>query len=438
MKHENFAFRRSQRSRKKQQGRLVVSGSVDWDVPARKEGIRATGSIHRALVLNWMNSRVAMKSTQSQVIRVRAAAGDYSVLCRRGVLRNISREIVRIGEFSSVHIVSSNRVWRAVGKKISRGLSAYSGAQIHLFDDAESAKNLQSVEAIARKLVRAGADRKSLLVAVGGGVVGDVVGFVAASYLRGIALVQVPTTVVAQVDSAVGGKTGVNLPEGKNLVGAFYPPKLVLVDPEILDTLPPREFRSGLAEVIKYGVIADSKLFAFLEQSIKRILARDSRALEHIIRRSIEIKARVVSRDERESGLREILNYGHTFAHALESVTRYTKFQHGEAVALGMMCAALLGHETIKTPADDVARIVSLVRQIGPFPKWPSVPPSRLFDAMRADKKTKAGKVRFVLSARLGQAKTYDDIPEAAAICVLRFGPHLMLRPVSALGKCDE
>ncbi len=379
-----------------------------------------------------------MKSEQSHAIRVRAAAGEYFVLCRRGILRNASREIARLGEFSGVHVVSSERVWRAVEKELWRGIPPRANVQLHLFDDAESSKNLQTVEAIARKLARSGADRKSMLIAVGGGVVGDVVGFVAASYLRGVALVQVPTTVVAQVDSAIGGKTGVNLPEGKNLVGAFYPPKLVLVDPNVLSSLPAREFRGGLAEVIKYGVIADTKLFAFLEKNMKRLLARDVRALEHVIRRSIEIKAIVVSRDERESGLREILNYGHTFAHALESVTRYRRFQHGEAVALGMMCAALLSHEAVKTPANEVARIVSVVRQIGPFPKWPSVQPRDLFAAMRADKKRKFGKVRFVLSPQIGRAKTYDDITEKAALCVLRFGPHLMQPDTDALGKCHD
>jgi 3-dehydroquinate synthase len=376
-----------------------------------------------------------MKSATLQAIRVRAASGDYSVLCRRGLLKNASREIAALGKFSSVHVLSSPRVWRAVGKKVRAGIRF---DHVHLFNDAESAKNLKTVEVLTRKLVRAGADRKSLLIAVGGGVVGDVAGFAAASYLRGVALIQVPTTVVAQVDSAVGGKTGVNLPEGKNLVGAFYPPSLVLIDPEVLSTLPPREFRGGLAEVIKYGVIADASLFSFLEANMPRILARDPRALEHIIRRSIAIKAHVVSKDERESGLREILNFGHTFAHALESVTRYKKFQHGEAVALGMMCAALLGHETIKTPADDVARIIALVRQLGPFPKWPSIPAETLFHAMRADKKTKFGKVRFVLSLRLGRAKSYDGIPEHSAICVLRFGPQLILRPLNALGKCHD
>jgi 3-dehydroquinate synthase len=375
-----------------------------------------------------------MKSSEPNAVRVRAAAGDYLVVCQRGILGTAPRELAGLGRFSGVHVVSSRRVWRAVGNK----LCLPRGARVHLFADGESRKTLGTVEAIARKLARSGADRKSLLIAVGGGVVGDVVGFVAASYLRGVALVQVPTTVVAQVDSAIGGKTGVNLPEGKNLVGAFYPPRLVLADPDVLTSLAPREFRGGLAEVIKYGVIRDRKLFAFLEQKIERILARDRQVLERVIRRSIAIKAEVVSRDERESGLREILNYGHTFAHALESVTRYRRFEHGEAVALGMMCAALLGHETVGTPADEVARIISLVRKIGPFPRWPEVPPEELYAAMRADKKSRFGQVRFVLSRRLGSAKTYDDIAERTALCVLRFGPHVLLRPSGAFGKCHE
>ncbi|HUN61620.1 MAG TPA: 3-dehydroquinate synthase [Candidatus Sulfotelmatobacter sp.] len=371
-------------------------------------------------------------------VRVRAASGDYFVRCQRGILRKAVLEIGRLGKFSGVHIVTSPRVWRALGKQAQHGLLAQKSTRLHLFNDAEAAKNLNTVEAIARKLVRGGADRKSLLIALGGGVVGDVVGFVAASYLRGVQFVQVPTTVVAQVDSAVGGKTGVNLPEGKNLVGAFYPPRLVLVDPEVLASLPAREFRGGLAEIIKYGVISDARLFAYLEQNIQSILAREPRAVEHVIRRSIEIKARIVSRDERESGLREILNYGHTFAHALEAATRYKKFQHGEAVAWGMMCAALLGHETIQTPPDDVARIIALVRQIGPLPAWPAVRAEKLFELMRADKKTKFGKVRFVLSPRLGRAQTYDGVTEKAAICVLRFGPHMLLRHADAFGTCHD
>jgi 3-dehydroquinate synthase len=377
-----------------------------------------------------------MTATNSNAIRVRAGAGNYSVLVRHGLLRRAGEEIERLGKFSSVHILTSPKVWRAVGGKVKRGIPASMASRVHQFDDAEAAKNLKTVEVLARRLVRAGADRKSLLIAEGGGVVGDVVGFVAASYLRGVAVVQVPTTVVAQVDSAVGGKTGVNLPEGKNLVGAFYPPKLVLADPEVLTSLPKREFRSGLAEVIKYGVIADAKLFAYLEQNMARILAREPKVLERVIRRSVEIKAHVVSADERESGLREMLNFGHTFAHALESVTRYRRYQHGEAVAWGMMCAALLGHEVARTPADDVARMIALIRQIGPLPGWPDVAPRKLFEAMRSDKKVHFGKVRFVLLPRIGQAKSYNAVPEKTAICILRFGPRALVRQTDILEKC--
>jgi 3-dehydroquinate synthase len=374
-----------------------------------------------------------MKNVKPHTIRVRSSAGDYSVVCERGLLQRMPRQVAGLGEFSSIHILSSPKVWRAVGRSLRRDFDSRGAAKVHLFDDAESAKRLATVEKITRELVRSGADRKSLLIAVGGGVIGDVVGFAAASYLRGVALIQVPTTVVAQVDSAVGGKTGVNLPEGKNLVGAFYPPRLVLVDPEVLGSLPDREFRGGLAEVIKYGVIADADLFGFLEANIGELLKRQPAALEHVIRRSIEIKASIVTKDERESGLREILNYGHTFAHALESVTRYRRYQHGEAVAWGLMCAGLLGHQVVNAPADDVARLIALVRKMGPLPPWPEVGPGKLFDAMRADKKAKFGKVRFVLSPRLGRAKSYDDVPPGKALCVLRFGPQFLLRSSGAV-----
>jgi len=230
----------------------------------------------------------------------------------------------------------------------------------------------------------------------------------------------------------------VNLPEGKNLVGAFYPPRLVLIDPQLLESLPEREFRGGLAEVIKYGVIRNEALFSFLEENIGGILRREADPVEVVIRESVAIKAAVVSEDEKESGLREILNYGHTFAHALESVTKYRKYQHGEAVAWGMMCAALLGHEVAGTPADDVARITGLVRRIGPLPAWPKIAPGKLFAAMLADKKTKFGKVRFVLSERIGQARTYEDVPPKKALCVLRFAPQFLLKsePGAALEKC--
>jgi 3-dehydroquinate synthase len=378
-----------------------------------------------------------MKSAKTKDIQVRAASGKYFVVCERGAMTSAQKEIARLGKFSSVHILSSPLVWHALEKSIRQGLPARIAPKVHLFDDAESEKNLHSVEGLTQSLVAAGADRHALVVAIGGGVVGDVGGFVAASYLRGVALMHVPTTVVAQVDSALGGKTGVNLPEGKNLVGAFYPPRLVLADPELLATLPEREFRGGLAEVIKYGVIADARLFAFLEKQMDAILRRDAGPLEQVIRRSIAIKARVVSKDERESGLREILNFGHTFGHALESVTRYRRFQHGEAVAWGMMCAGLLGHEVAGTPADVVSRLVALVRRMGQLPPWPDVKPKELIAAMRADKKAREGKLRFVLATKLGQARTVEGVAEKTVECVLRCAPQVFMRPVEALGKCD-
>lgn len=379
-----------------------------------------------------------MKFTETGPIQVRSSSGNYAVLCRAGLLRRLKREVDRLGHFSSVHIVTSQKVWKALGRKVLKGLAKGQRPQIHLINDAESAKSMATVELTARSLVRARADRHSLVIAVGGGVVGDVAGFVAASYLRGVALVQIPTTLVAQVDSSVGGKTGVNLPEGKNLVGAFYPARLVLVDPQALKTLPEREYRSGLAEVIKYGVIADVELFSFLEKSIAKLLRRDERALLYVIRRSIRIKASVVSKDEREAGLREILNFGHTFGHALESVTKYRKYQHGEAVALGMMCAGLLGHEVAGMPADDVARMVSLLRLIGPLPGWPKVPPERLLQAMRSDKKTRSNQLRFVLARKIGRAKSFGQVKDENVLSVLRFMSGSWQKAELAIGKRND
>ena len=357
-------------------------------------------------------------------IRVRSSAGSYAIVSGTGLLTRAQSEIAKLGRFSNMHLVSSPKVWRALGNRIKRAFALKSSRQLHLFDDAESAKNLRTVESLSRTLIQSGADRRSLLVAIGGGVIGDVAGFVAASYLRGIALVHVPTTVVAQVDSSIGGKTGVNLPEGKNLVGTFYPPQLVLSDPETLRTLPEREFRGGLAEIIKHAIIADAQMFAHLEKNMEKLERRDRKILNDLIPRNIAIKARVVSRDERESGLREILNFGHTFAHALESLTRYKRYQHGEAVAWGMMCAALLGHEIGITSANDVARIVTLIRRMGPLPCWPDVAAEKFIDAMHSDKKSRDGNLRFVLAPRIGKAATYDRVPLTAVERVLRFAPH--------------
>jgi len=368
-------------------------------------------------------------------ILVNSSAGRYAIVCGTGVLRRAADEIRRLGKFSRVHLVSSPKVWRAVGKSVLSGLALKNACTKHLINDAESAKNLRTVEKLSRSLVRAGIDRHSLIIAVGGGVVGDVAGFAASACLRGVALVQIPTTLISQVDSAVGGKTGVNLPEGKNLVGTFYPARLVLVDSAMLKPLPERQYRGGLAEVIKYGVIADRNLFAYLEKNFDAVLRRDPAALAYIIPRCLEIKAQVVSRDERESGLREILNFGHTFGHALETVTNYRVYQHGEAVAWGMMAAALLGHEIGLTPADEVSRIVSLVRRMAPLPPWPKVPPKKLIAAMRSDKKTRAGKLRFVLAPKIGKAESHDAVPLETLERILHFAPHFMNSSSGKQGK---
>jgi len=341
------------------------------------------------------------------------------VLCGRGVLGELPGVVSRIGGDSAVFVISSPRVWQHCGARIEKLLGGSRRATI-LIDDAETAKNLSTVEKACRRLARAGADRRALIVAVGGGVVGDVAGFVAASYLRGVALIHVPTTVVAQVDSAIGGKTGVNLPEGKNLVGAFYPGKAVVADTLLLNTLPLREFRSGIYEIIKYGVIGDVKLFQFLERSMKRVLRRDRAALSFVIELSVAQKARVVSEDERESGLREILNFGHTFAHALESVTRYRKYLHGEAVAWGMIAACRLAFEKGMFSAEDDRRVAKMIASVGPLPPWPSVPPRRLIAAMQADKKTRAGRLRFVLPEEIGEVRCGVEAEEELLTRVLR------------------
>jgi 3-dehydroquinate synthase len=332
------------------------------------------------------------------------------VHCERGALARACSLIARLGHSSGVFVLSSPRVWRFWGKNVARALGLRSKHTI-LFDDAESAKRVATVEGIARELARVGADRHCILVAVGGGVVGDVAGFAAATYLRGVQIVHVPSTLVAQVDSAIGGKTGVDLPEGKNLVGAFYPPRLVVVDPELLRTLPHREYRSGLYEVVKYGVIADARFFEFLEKRMDALLRRDLAALDWIIPRCIAIKTRVVSRDERESGLRKILNFGHTIGHALEAATKYRRFLHGEAVAWGMMAATLLGLAVDAMSERDAARILALIARVGPLPSLAGITAAHLRSIVASDKKNRAGHVRWVVARAIGRSQWDVEIP---------------------------
>jgi 3-dehydroquinate synthase len=343
-------------------------------------------------------------------IAIDSENGRYEVVYGAGVLSEAGSRIKSLLRNSGVFLLCSPRVARHWRRALERALRSARLRRTIVFDDREESKSISTVERVCRDLVRAGADRRALLVAAGGGVVGDVAGFVAASYLRGVGLVHIPTTVVAQVDSAIGGKTGVNLPEGKNLVGAFYSPRLVLADPVTLKTLPPREFRSGLYEVIKYGVIADKRLFAFVESSIEALANRDAKALDFVIPRCIQSKARVVSHDERESGFREILNFGHTFAHAFETATRYRKYRHGEAVGWGMIAASRLAGRIGLLAEENAARIERLVRRVGPLPTLPATKPSRLIEIMHSDKKTRAGNLRFVVSRKIGSAETFGPV----------------------------
>ncbi len=279
----------------------------------------------------------------------------------------------------------------------------------------ESSKSLAVAGELYSQLADRAADRKTPVVAVGGGVVGDLAGFVAATYNRGLPLLMAPTTLLAMVDSSVGGKVGINLPQGKNLVGAFHQPAGVWIDTAVLNTLPEREYRSGLAEVVKYGVILDADFFNWLETNADPALGRDPQALSHLIARSCELKAQIVEQDERElTGLRAVLNYGHTFAHAFESVAGYGAWLHGEAVAAGMVCAARLAVRQGLIPADATTRQSALLKRLGlPIARDRTWDVESMLAVMRRDKKNVNGRLRFVLPTRMGQVALFDDVPES-------------------------
>jgi 3-dehydroquinate synthase len=296
------------------------------------------------------------------------------------------------------------------------------GWQPHLavLPAGEGQKALAVASQLYDRLAELEADRRTLVIAVGGGVMGDLAGFVAATYARGLPLFMVPTTLLAMVDSSVGGKVGINHPRAKNLIGAFHQPVGVWIDTALLTTLPDREYRSGLAEVVKYGVILDADLFAYLETHADAIRQRDPEAVRHIVARCCRLKANVVEQDEREeTGLRAVLNYGHTFAHAFEAVAGYGTWLHGEAVAAGMICASRLAGRRGLIPAELTERQQQLLARFG-LPTAPEPwPPDLLLAAMRRDKKALAGKLRFILPRRLGEVALFDDIPESEARAVL-------------------
>jgi 3-dehydroquinate synthase len=311
-------------------------------------------------------------------------------------------------------VITDSNVGKKFAKVALKSLSASGFDPVLITIPAgEKSKRIAVVEQCYDQLAAHRLERKSFIVALGGGVVGDLAGFVAATYLRGIPFVQVPTTLLAQVDSSVGGKTGVNLKAGKNLVGSFYQPRLVLCDLDTLKTLPRREFVSGLAEVIKYGIIYDSVLFAQLERNLPKLLRKDPGLLASVVARCCEIKAIVVGQDETESGLRAILNFGHTLGHAIENSSGYGKFLHGEAISIGQVAAAKLSHTILGLPSGDVARIEKLFVGAG-LPvriKLNASQRRKLFTAMRLDKKVSGGEVKFVLATEIGRVKYGCKVP---------------------------
>jgi 3-dehydroquinate synthase len=341
-----------------------------------------------------------------RIVNVPLNQRSYAIKIGPRLLRRLGRECARLKLGKRCAIITDTNVGRRYARPAFDSLAnAGFAPSLVILSPGEATKHPKSLAVCYDRLADHRLERRSFIVALGGGVVGDLAGFVAATYLRGVTFVQVPTTLLAQVDSSVGGKVGVNLKAGKNLVGAFYQPRLVLCDLDTLRTLPEREYRAGLAEVIKYGIIRDSALFARIERELPKLLQRDARTLADIVARCCEIKAEVVGHDETESGPRAILNFGHTIGHALEAVSHYGRYLHGEAISIGQVAAAKLSARVVGLPARQVTRIVSLFERAGlpTTAKLNTRQRQKLLAAMRLDKKVSGGEIRFVLARRIGQ-----------------------------------
>ncbi len=351
---------------------------------------------------------------------VRVDLGDrgYDVHVGENVLEASGGLIAEVTKARTAAIVTNPRIGKLYTERVVKSLGdAGISAHVITIPAGERHKTLSTVRRVYEKMLDHRIDRTGMVIGLGGGVVGDLAGFVAATYLRGVDFVQMPTSLLAQVDASVGGKVGVDLPRGKNLVGAFYQPKIVLVDTGTLRTLPKAQFRSGLAEVVKHGIILDSDYYSYLERNLPAVMRLESEPLSRVVRRSVELKAQVVTRDERESGLRAILNYGHTVGHAVESLTGYTRVLHGEAVAIGMVAAALISHGMGLADGSLAGRIADLLVRAGLPVKPPAdVIPEAVVEAMKLDKKVARGKLRFVLVKEIGSAFISEDVtPEIIA-----------------------
>ena len=338
-------------------------------------------------------------------VRVALADRSYDILIGSGLLQDPATW-AGLPRADTALIVTNVTVAPRYAAQVEQALQPHYRRILRVeLPDGEAHKDWQTLNLIFDRLLAETCDRKTVLVALGGGVVGDMTGFAAACYMRGVPFVQVPTTLLAQVDSSVGGKTAVNHPLGKNMIGAFYQPVRVICDLDTLDTLPPREVAAGLAEIIKYGPIADGEFLAWIEDNVDRLVARDKAALAHAVKRSCEIKAAVVGSDERESGLRAILNFGHTFGHAIEAGLGYGEWLHGEAVGCGMVMAADLSVRLGLMPADFLPRVKALCQRAGLPVVGPALGVDRYLELMRLDKKSEAGEIRFVVIDALGSAR---------------------------------
>jgi 3-dehydroquinate synthase len=342
-------------------------------------------------------------------IGVQTGRASYEVIVERGAIDRAAEYLAPILAKRRAFVVADSGSWAAQGERLIAGLAGVD-ATVLRFPGGEERKRLSQVENLADQMHAAGADRSACVIAFGGGIVGDMGGFLAASYMRGVDVVQIPTTLLAQVDAAIGGKTGVNLSQGKNLFGAFHQPKLVLMDPVALDTLPEREYRAGLYEVIKSGIIRSRSLFGLLAVERQSILKRDPDLLESVIADCARIKAEVVSADEREGDLRRILNYGHTLGHALEAETGYRTLLHGEAVAFGMIAAGRLAEITNLLTSDARESIERTILDYGPIAPFSGVTAASLEARLGGDKKTIGGKVHFVLAESIGQVRVVSGI----------------------------
>ncbi len=348
----------------------------------------------------------------STTVRVNLSERSYDIQIGAGNLTDAGLFVSDRCQLSHAAVITDENVEQPHATAVAASL-AESGATVDVavVQSGEASKSVEMAEQLWRKLLELHADRKSVIVAVGGGVIGDLAGFVAATYARGLSFVQVPTTLLAQVDSSVGGKVGINLPGAKNMVGAFWQPLGVLLDTQVLYTLPEREYRAGLAEVVKYGVILDADFFEYLEQHVDALNGREDDVLQYVVARCCRLKADVVEQDEREeTGLRAVLNYGHTFCHAIEAVTGYGEFLHGEAVSIGMLCASRLAERLGRVDAKFTRRQHDLLAALGLPTKTPDLDHDQLLAAMQRDKKVQHGRLRFVLPTKMGHVELVADV----------------------------